>query len=716
VAKLAGHLKGSEAGLAHFHSEDAIQRALERCVTEPIHIPGAIQPLGALFAVDQNLTIRSASKNIDVFLRVAPQLLLDRRVPQVFSRETRHELSNCVRKTGATHGSQDLGTLPFGDQLLSVTASPSGALTLFEIERAQSVPDAGDRTLKDLDMLFRQVRGATSEPGLFQAATTILRALTGYDRVMVYVFEEDGHGTVQAESAAPGVDSFLGLRFPAWDIPEQARALMCKLPFRYVYDVSAPQVPLLCHELVPSEIDLTYSHLRASSPVHLVYLQNMGVRASFTLHIMVDETLWGMISFHHRTPRYPSTRVRQLCRHFADVFTLQLRNFQTSRDLMRLNRPNDVQKALAQHAASDHAIEGRHLAQLSDAMAADGAALVHKQSLTVFGKSPAPQTITALAGQWVTNEDLRQTSNIARDGPEFAGEMLPEFGGLLAITLEHDFTLLLFREARDRTLRWAGDPMKEIKDIDGVATLTPRDSFKEHLQEISGTSAPWTPEQMRMAKDLQVMLSAQDRADLLSRTNALLADLDEETSEHFAQLRDFVESFAQNASDAPRSGLRLMAGPAIPLAQGAKRLQDETPPGASPNRRGTTVPGFERRTDRFANIRCLVLDENRSEASKTERILKVLGVGHVKTATRRADALALIEVFKPNCAVLEIQRCDAEVWERITNRLTQLSIPIICVAGHDVAAAPDDQYRNGIALTGPVTEASLRDALARVFP
>lgn len=513
-------------------------------------MPGAIQPHGALIAVDADLKILHASANTSAYLRVGHHALLGRSLSEVFARKTRHNLANGIMQAQAAGCAVDLGPMSFGDQSLTVTVSPAGDLTLFEFETARHTAGASDQTLKDLELLLRQARGAVSRQDLFERSVELLRMLTGYDRVMIFLFDTEGSGTVEAEAVAPGVDSFLGLSFPSWDIPAQARELMLKIPYRYFYDVTARPVPVLTLDGAPTEIDMSLAHLRGPSRVHMEYLRNMRVAASFTLNIVSHGKLWGMISFHHCKPRYPSQRVRRMCTYFLEFFTLQLSNFQVQGAVNRLSKPEGLLQSLMYKTDwqdLNEIFETDLLNDLSGSMRADGAALVYKNSVTSVGLLPAPDQLCKIAARLQSETSICHTANVARDYPDLAPLMQPNIAGFLAAALPDNCLFVFFRQARDRVVKWAGTPEKPISRSGGVARLHPRASFEEYLENVAGTSMPWSAEEVRAANNLWSLLLTSERADLMRKTNRQQSLLIDELNHRVRNILSLIRSLSHQS-------------------------------------------------------------------------------------------------------------------------------------------------------------------------
>ncbi len=195
----------------------------------------------------------------------------------------------------------------------------SGELLILELEPRQ-MPIA-ENAMAQVQGMVRNVQRSDSLPALYQAIATEVRDVTGFDRVMVYRFDPDGSGAVIAEARGPGIDSFLGLHFPASDIPRQVRLLYLANWIRNIPDARyAPAVivpPL--NPLTGQPLDLSQSVLRSVSPVHRQYLANMGVVASISLSLILRGQLWGLIACHHNAPRYLPHSLREVCELFAEM-------------------------------------------------------------------------------------------------------------------------------------------------------------------------------------------------------------------------------------------------------------------------------------------------------------------------------------------------------------------------------------------------------------
>lgn len=655
--------------LAHVPSDELIEKALRNCELEAVHTPGAIQPHGGLIGVeDSTLTICHASVNISRFLRVLPEVLLGRKIRDVFAQMTQYGLESGVRQCKAAKHAVDLGELAFGEHSLFVTACPSNDLTLFEFENVPKQSVAESKTSSDLELLLTQARRASSEQDFFEKSVTLLKSLTGYDRVAVLDFDAEGNCTVEAEAVSVGVDSFLGLRFPAWDIPAQARRLMMKTSQRYFYHVNAAPVPIQSLIDPSASLDLTHAQLRASSPIHMEYMRNMGVASSFTLNVVLGGALWGIIAFHHASPRYPSPRVRQMCRYYLDFFILQLSKFRTENDLRRLGKPEKVRRTGALKAENENLNEisgAELLRRVSDALNAEGAAFVTQNNTTVVGLTPATEKLNALVQMFTTDQNIRNSVNVRADYPEIADLMPSEIAGLLAVTSPGYGSILFFRAAQDQIVRWAGAPKKEVSHKAGVKHLRPRSSFNEHLQSVAGAAPPWTLDEIRIAEDLRVLMSIGERTEPLRETERLKPLLADELNSHFQSILAMIRPVSQ--------------------------------------------------LNPFAKRRCMLVGDGGGNPGAV-RVLEQLGFATIDTAVTAQDALHLIVQLRPDIAILDISSWQEHHAKTVPDRLSKMSIPFVYVAEHDDAAAANMRHPTAPVVKKPLQEDELRRALRVLEP
>jgi len=361
-----------------------------------------------------------------------------------------------------------------------------------------------------------------------------VRQLTGYDRVMVYRFDAEWNGEVVAEARLEEAEPFLGLHYPHTDIPVQARALYRRNRLRLIADVNYTPVPVV-PEISPLDdqpLDMGDCVLRSVSPIHVRYLQNMGVGGTMTISLLHKGELWGLVACHHNSPHVVPASVRSACDLIGQVASMQL---SLKKDESEAMYEADRQGALARLVEALSQEEG-----LADALMhsrptvlglidAVGAAVVHGGAVTTVGTAPPPDAIRGMLdalGRSAGHSDVVAFDDRATfpdDVPQPAG-----IAGVLAVQTSTDWSsgILWFRPEVAQTVTWGGQPGKNtILEEDGTVTLTPRASFASWSELVRGRSEPWTRGELRAAHDLgrAVIRVMTSRADALARMNEELA-------------------------------------------------------------------------------------------------------------------------------------------------------------------------------------------------
>ncbi len=417
-----------------------------------------------------------------------------------------------------------------------------------------------------------------------------VRRVTGFDRVMVYRFLQDGSGVVDAEARGEDVESFLGLHYPASDIPRQARELYLHNWIRLIPNARYTPAPILPADdpRTRTPLDLSHSLIRSVSPIHLEYLANMGVVASMSLSIIMDGKLWGLIACHHRTPRFLSHRLRMACELFAqmasakletrvgaDEFEAQLRSKRIHEELVtRMSGEADLAEGLT-----------RYKPNLLDYIPAEGVGLWLDSKYTGLGQTPRPEEVANLVA-WLNEtaaDGIFHTDRLPQLYPP-AAEFAEVASGLIALSVSktpRDY-VLWFRPEVIRTVTWAGDPNKPVETIDGGQRLSPRKSFSAWQESVKLHSRPWRSVDVQAAKTLRLSLMevilrridqiAREREEAQVRQIALTAELDRAEQwqavaaqlKEEAQRRAVVEERAFSRPTLNRRGSRGRASKNIP--------------------------------------------------------------------------------------------------------------------------------------------------------
>ena len=531
------------------NSDETLKEALEHCAAEPVHIPGTIQAHGALVAVcNQTLKVLYASANTAEILGRAAGDLLSRSLNDLCTRVERHALLNGMIHQEVGQKVNELGAITIFGRAVFVTAATAPDCTIFEFEQVTTQETAAPDALRELEFLTSQIQSTETAQTLFDKSVQMLQMLTGYDRVTIHEFDAEGHGRVQAEAIVSGLEPYLGLHFPAWDIPQQARKIMLKSAMRYIADVDGTPVPVLSATPEMPPLDMTAAHLRGTSNVHMQYLRNMGTRASFTLNIVLHGTLWGIISFNHGTARHPNQRTRQLCRNFAEFFKLQLERIQQAAQMQRLLQADALRRKISSSRSaetSSEIFEAAVVEELSVAMQADGAAMLFKDAVFTTGLTPGREELANLFAADAFKPGITASSRLGQDYPHLARLCGTEISGILVAKLPEESTVIFFRKDRQRAVKWAGKPEKDISCKDGITRLHPRVSFEAYVTEVRGTSHPWTLEQKSIAEEIWSMLVTAERDALIKRTNRQQSLLIDELNHRVRNILALIRSLSQ---------------------------------------------------------------------------------------------------------------------------------------------------------------------------
>ena len=492
------------------------------CSREPIHIPGSIQPHGALLAIDplRDFTVVAASRNAaEVF---ADPLFLGK----IIGRDIGGILGADFAKALRQRFQEDRlrGEAPWQSflnpadrpQAFDVSVHAHAGLILVELEPS----DAQDMaqaliTVRQLREAGVDLRGTPS--GLETLARVMarnVRLLTGYDRVLIYRFDADWNGQAIGEDKAADWDQSLdGLHFPAADIPAQARELYRRSLIRWVSDRDATPVPIdidpswMAGQPLPQTIDLSFAGLRSLSPVHLQYHRNMGVDGSMSLSILHEERLWGLVVCHHRKPLLPAPCQREAVAALTEAFAPRVglaeriaREQARQGDLARLS-------ALLAHMAEAETVTvalTTDEAAVSGLFATTGAAVLYDGNVALLGETPPEADLRALAAWLRTREGaakLFQTDNLAAAHPPWEKHAAIA-SGLLAVFLSADRSdmLLWFRPEEPRLVSWGGNPHKGGA---ADAAILPRLSFERWVETRHGFSRPWAEWELEIAESLR---------------------------------------------------------------------------------------------------------------------------------------------------------------------------------------------------------------------
>jgi two-component system, chemotaxis family, sensor kinase Cph1 len=586
---------------------------LTNCDREPIHIPGSIQPHGALLAVTEpELVVVQASENTLALLGIAHGEILGAPLSRVLDEPGLAALHD-ARGRVSPRPADALPLTVRGRAFDGILYRASGLLVL-ELEPASAPGGDSAEARRLYDDRAREGLRRMAEmerlEDLWPVLATLVREFTGFDRVMVYRFSErDGSGEVIAEQRADDLEPYLGLHYPATDVPRQARRLYVLSRLRLVPDAAYSPVAVVPSDspITGAPLDLSSSVLRSVSPIHREYLANIDVRASMSVSLVKDEALFGLVACHHRTPRFVRHETRMLCEFLSDVVSWMLGPKLESEASRALVHANAVQVELVERMSTQPdfaaALIGPRPSAL-DLVGAGGLAVVHGESITTTGVTPKEDQIAGLVAWLRSGMEGAEivTEELSAAYPP-AAEFKDTASGLLAVAVSkaQGVFLLWFRPESVREVRWGGDPRKAV--VTEGEHLLPRRSFAVWTERVHGRSAPWAAWEVTAAAELRSLTATvilQKAAEIFELNNELRLAL---------QSRDEFLSMASHELKTPTTTLRLQLEV---LRRWAERGR------LTPDKVLSSVARADRQVDRLELLIGQLLDVSRISAGRLE--------------------------------------------------------------------------------------------------
>jgi chemotaxis family two-component system sensor kinase Cph1 len=529
--------------------------SLANCDEEPVQTPGCIQAHGLLLALRlEDFVVMQISENCQRWTgRPADQLLgcalaqvvgaaAAERI-QALARAEVLDCNPCYAVTARLPGS------PADGAAMDMTVHSADGVLLLELEPSgRGLPVTG----QDGDyfsMVRKTIGRLKSTQTLAEFCHVVAREarnITGLDRAMVYHFHADESGEVIADARREDLPSWLGLRYPASDIPRPAREIFKRIGVRPLPDAQGElceMVPLLNPD-TGRALEMTHCALRGASVMYTEYLKNMGVAATLVMPILRDGALWGLVVCHHYTPTVMPYPLRSAAEFLAQIASLEIAQAELREYTQYRIQIDAVHLGVLAHSAADGqlSVSGPASPNLLDGIRADGVAIFQHNRWLTAGKVPDEQRLKPLAA-WLRERIDQASDGVQAYATDALGSVYPaaiDFAALAsgvlvtAVSRHPDSPLIVwFRGEQVQTFNWAGNPHAKPVSVGALgARLTPRHSFDLWQEQVRGRSTPWHKVEVdaatqlrRMVMDLVVVRAEQLAASYaeLARTNA---DLD----------------------------------------------------------------------------------------------------------------------------------------------------------------------------------------------
>jgi two-component system, chemotaxis family, sensor kinase Cph1 len=508
-------------GLHCKRMKNKIKNNTNFCGSIPLNVINFIQPYGFLMVLEKpSMIVVQVSENLKVLFKNEVDDFLNLDLQIILSPISYQKFINQVNKLSS---SLEKDNLPFSIQMKVNGVEKSFSCLLYEFEgyillELELSQEQNSEELTplyfDLKHTLANMQQSGSPEAFLQTAVEELKKLSGFDKVMIYQFDDNWNGSVVAEACEDGMEAYLGLYFPASDIPPQARELYVSNPYRMIPDVTASPVKLIpvVNPVTNSFTDLTPSNLRGVARVHVEYLQNMQVKASMSFPIIIDNKLWGLISFHHRTPKLAGQEMRAVIGVFSNIFSMHLAGMKRETRLLHLMKLNEINVRLIEQLYQkpnfiDSLLE--YSPGVKEVLGCQGVALVLNGQVFSNGVCPAEEMIKYLV-RWLQREKVERvyTNNSIHNIFSQVEGFDENVSGVIALSVvpQRGEFLLGFRPEIVQTVRWGGNPEEALTFEPDGKTYHPRNSFATWKQTVRGNSRPWGFSELRAAENLRVAI------------------------------------------------------------------------------------------------------------------------------------------------------------------------------------------------------------------
>ena len=477
----------------------------EFCGSIPLNFINLIQPHGILVVLEkETLKIVQLSENFETITGGQLNDVLKKPLEDFVDSDHLEEIQDKVSRWNVTDKIPANLRFKMGSKIIDFTAVVhfKEEYVLMELEEKQNDRE-GKHSFEQVYQEVKYIMAALKEgkdiAEIGKIATSEIRKLSGFDRVLLYKFDENWNGSVISESKIEKMESYMGLRFPASDIPKQARDLYFRNPFRLIPNrdyVPGRLVPVI-NPVTNSFTDLSECNLRSVPKVHIEYLTNMGIKASMSTPIIINNKLWGLISCHNLEPRYLNFEMRSAFELLSNVISAQIDAREREQFLSNKSITHRINlKLLEQIYGENDFIKGLTEGDVTilDLLHATGVAIFCDKRIYRIGQTPSESQIEEIVNwlQRYNNEKIFLTDSLPRLFDK-AIKCKDVCSGLMAIDIgaEKDKYILCFKGELVQTVSWGGDPNQAINFDPGSKNYHPRNSFSTWQETVKYTSTPW---------------------------------------------------------------------------------------------------------------------------------------------------------------------------------------------------------------------------------
>lgn len=490
----------------------------EFCGSLPLHQVNLIQPYGYLLVISlSDLELVQVSENTEEIFHIPVRQLTGMKMEELLQAKETEQLKGKIQ-------SGIPGNIPFSFSIQRDNASKNYLALLhvkqeYVIIEVQEVLKNGQKRFADVfhqvKYIIEKIDTAESINEVCRFAAAELKAVTGFDKVMLYTFDSEWNGTVMAEEMEKGMEKYIGLKFPASDIPRQARQMYMINPYRFIptRDYTPVRLYPVINPITHTFIDLSGCNLRSVAAVHLEYMANMKIMASMSTRLLVDNQLWGLISCHHRTEKKPDYETCAILEITSNYIAAKISSLTNKENINCVNKLQSLRTEMVNQIYSAADLETALFKQntkITELFNAGGAVYFENNRIREYGNVPEKNEIESLMF-WIQAKNISDvyTETCLSSVFEDAAEYTESASGILVIPVHSSkgAFLVLFKPEAVRTVIWGGNPSKAVNfEKDGSGKYHPRHSFQSWKEQVRYNAEPWSDEELSIAAGLKSVL------------------------------------------------------------------------------------------------------------------------------------------------------------------------------------------------------------------